>query len=139
MNKAMKFEKLWHLFPDIRYIVRDPEIFEPISEGEKGLMTVYDPSMNCYPAFIISNDFVKVSDIKNCECGAVTQNLIKFEERTPDADLDAYIAGAKVMKKNGKIKMQLPIIVEMDEDGYYIVSCPLFKGCHSYGKTMMNL
>ena len=35
MNKAMKFEKLWHLFPDIRYIVRDPEIFEPISEREK--------------------------------------------------------------------------------------------------------
>ena len=24
----------------------------------------------------------------------------------------------------------------MDEDGYYIVSCPLFKGCHSYGETI---
>ncbi len=33
-------------------------------------------------------------------------------------------------------KLHLPIIVEMDEDGYYIVSCPLFKGCHSYGKTI---
>ena len=62
--------------------------------------------------------------------------FIKFEERTPDADLEAYIARAKVMKKNGRIKMHLPIIVEMDEDGYYIVSCPLFKGCHSYGKTI---
>lgn len=30
----------------------------------------------------------------------------------------------------------LPIIVEVDEDGFFIVSCPLFKGCHSYGKTI---
>jgi predicted RNase H-like HicB family nuclease len=33
-------------------------------------------------------------------------------------------------------KIHLPIIVEIDEDGYYIVSCPLFKGCHSYGETI---
>ena len=24
----------------------------------------------------------------------------------------------------------------MDEDGYDIVSCPLFKGCHPYGETI---
>jgi len=24
----------------------------------------------------------------------------------------------------------------IDEDNYYIVSCPVFKGCHSYGKTI---
>jgi len=33
-------------------------------------------------------------------------------------------------------KLHLPIIVELDEDGYYIVSCPLFKGCHTYGGTI---
>ena len=33
-------------------------------------------------------------------------------------------------------KLHLPIIIEQDEDGYYIVSCPSFKGCHSYGKTI---
>jgi predicted RNase H-like HicB family nuclease len=33
-------------------------------------------------------------------------------------------------------KLHLPIIVELDEDEYYIVSCPLFKGCHTYGKTI---
>jgi len=33
-------------------------------------------------------------------------------------------------------KLHLPIIVEIDEDEYYIVSCPLFKGCHSYGETI---
>lgn len=29
-----------------------------------------------------------------------------------------------------------PVIIEMDEDGVYIVSCPSFKGCHSYGTTI---
>lgn len=33
-------------------------------------------------------------------------------------------------------KLHFPIIIEMDEDGCYIVSCPLFKGCHSYGETV---
>ncbi len=32
--------------------------------------------------------------------------------------------------------LHLPIIIEQDEDGYYIVSCPMFKGCHTYGKTV---
>ncbi len=32
-------------------------------------------------------------------------------------------------------KLHLPILVETDEDGLYIVSCPLFKGCHSCGET----
>ena len=33
-------------------------------------------------------------------------------------------------------RFHFPIIVEMDEDGYYIVSCPIFKGCHTYGETI---
>jgi predicted RNase H-like HicB family nuclease len=32
--------------------------------------------------------------------------------------------------------LHLPIIIEMGEDGYYIASCPLFKGCHPYGETI---
>jgi predicted RNase H-like HicB family nuclease len=36
---------------------------------------------------------------------------------------------------NDKI-VNLPIVVEQDEDGFYIVSCPIYKGCHSYGKTI---
>jgi predicted RNase H-like HicB family nuclease len=32
--------------------------------------------------------------------------------------------------------LHLPILVEQDEDNYYIVSCPVFKGCHSYGATV---
>jgi predicted RNase H-like HicB family nuclease len=30
----------------------------------------------------------------------------------------------------------LPVVVEIDEDGFFIVSCPLYKGCYSYGKTI---
>ena len=33
-------------------------------------------------------------------------------------------------------KIHVPIIIETDEDGVFIVSCPQFKGCHSYGKTI---
>ena len=30
----------------------------------------------------------------------------------------------------------LPVVVEVAEDGVFIVSCPLYKSCHSYGKTI---
>ena len=33
-------------------------------------------------------------------------------------------------------KKHFPILVEQDVDGIFIVSCPLFQGCHSYGKTV---
>lgn len=33
-------------------------------------------------------------------------------------------------------KIHLPIMVEVDEDGMFIVSCPVFKACNSYGKTI---
>ncbi len=39
------------------------------------------------------------------------------------------------MKTKNKI-LHLPILVEQDEDNVYIVSCPVFRGCHSYGKTI---
>ena len=32
--------------------------------------------------------------------------------------------------------LHLPILVEQDEDNFFIVSCPVFKGCHSYGATI---
>lgn len=39
------------------------------------------------------------------------------------------------MKKIRK-NIHLPILLEIDEDGFYIVSCPVFKGCHTYGKNI---
>jgi len=40
------------------------------------------------------------------------------------------------MKITDKKILHLPILIEQDEDNYYIVSCTSFKGCHSYGKTI---
>lgn len=40
------------------------------------------------------------------------------------------------MKRAKNKIVHLPILVEQDEDNVYIVSCPVFKGCHSYGKTI---
>jgi len=33
-------------------------------------------------------------------------------------------------------KFHVPVLIERDEDGYFIVSCPLYRGCHTYGKTI---
>jgi len=29
-----------------------------------------------------------------------------------------------------------PVEVEIDEDGFYVVSCPTFKACHADGATI---
>ena len=31
---------------------------------------------------------------------------------------------------------QFPVIVERDEDNFYIVECPLLRGCFTQGKTL---
>jgi predicted RNase H-like HicB family nuclease len=33
-------------------------------------------------------------------------------------------------------RTQLPLFVEKDEDGFYVVECPLFEGCYIQGKTL---
>lgn len=32
--------------------------------------------------------------------------------------------------------LHLPLVIEEDEDGVFIISCPSLKGCHSYGNTI---
>ena len=34
------------------------------------------------------------------------------------------------------MKRHFPIIVEQDSDGVFIVECPIFRGCRSYGHTV---
>lgn len=31
--------------------------------------------------------------------------------------------------------MKLEVVLQKDEDGYYVASCPAIKGCHSQGRT----
>ena len=33
-------------------------------------------------------------------------------------------------------RKHFPIIIEQDADGVFIVTCPVFKGCHSYGYSI---
>ncbi len=43
------------------------------------------------------------------------------------------------MKKSLLVKIKnqsFPVIVEKDEDGFYVVECPLFKGCYTQGKSL---
>lgn len=39
--------------------------------------------------------------------------------------------------------MRLEVILQKDEDGFYVASCPAIKGCHSQGRTrrqaLMNI
>jgi len=45
----------------------------------------------------------------------------------------------KTMSKTSLAKIknnQFPVFVEKDEDGFYVVECPLFNGCYSQGKTL---
>ena len=35
-----------------------------------------------------------------------------------------------------KKEIQLPIIIEKDEDNYYVVECPVFSGCYTQGRTI---
>jgi predicted RNase H-like HicB family nuclease len=42
------------------------------------------------------------------------------------------------MRKNSKslISKSFPVFLEKDEDGVYVVECPIFSGCYSQGKTI---
>ncbi|MBS3769504.1 MAG: type II toxin-antitoxin system HicB family antitoxin [Bacteroidales bacterium] len=40
------------------------------------------------------------------------------------------------MSRKKAKEIHLPILVEQDEDNYFIVSCPVYKGCHSYGESI---
>ena len=37
---------------------------------------------------------------------------------------------------NKQNSLHLPVLVELDEDGVFIVSCPTFKGCHAFGSSV---
>jgi predicted RNase H-like HicB family nuclease len=32
--------------------------------------------------------------------------------------------------------VNVPVVIERDEDGVFMVSAPAIRGCHSYGRTI---
>ncbi len=43
---------------------------------------------------------------------------------------------ARINKGTIMKRVHYPIIIEQDTDGVFIVTCPVFRGCHSYGSTI---
>ncbi len=35
-----------------------------------------------------------------------------------------------------KLSKTFPVIYEIDEDGYFVVTCSVFKGCYPHGETI---
>ena len=36
----------------------------------------------------------------------------------------------------GTKKIHLPVLVEKDEDSFFVVECPILQGCYTQGKTL---
>ena len=34
------------------------------------------------------------------------------------------------------MKKHYPVVIEQDKDGVFIIECPAFEGCRSYGETI---
>lgn len=41
----------------------------------------------------------------------------------------------KPKRQSGKTR-SLPLIVEKDESGFYMIECPILPGCYTQGKTL---
>lgn len=41
----------------------------------------------------------------------------------------------KIISKKKK-KYTLPIVIERDEDGFFVIECPAFQACYTQGKTL---
>ena len=81
-------EKRMHVITQAPIIAtRDPDTLEIQDYGEEGLLSIWDSTMNAYPAFVISDDIVKITDIYKCPaCGRITQD-IEFIGRAEKAEL----------------------------------------------------
>lgn len=49
-------------------------------------------------------------------------------------DLSTFVSTMLLHKQY--INQKLPVLIETDEDGTFIFSCPIFQGCHTYGETL---
>lgn len=63
-----------HLPPWLHAFTRDPYTMQPLSSGERGLLSYVDPSATSYPAFVIGDDLGVVEDGR-CPCGRVGKTL----------------------------------------------------------------
>jgi predicted RNase H-like HicB family nuclease len=46
---------------------------------------------------------------------------------------------ATVSPKRGKLKRECSVIIERDEDGFYVATVPELRGCHTQAKSLDKL
>jgi long-chain-fatty-acid---luciferin-component ligase len=65
-----------HVDPHTLVSIRDPkDVDEELPPGEDGIIAVYDPTMNSFPAFVLTDDVGHIEDLHECECTANTQKI----------------------------------------------------------------
>jgi long-chain-fatty-acid---luciferin-component ligase len=85
-----------HVDPHTLVSIRDPKnVDEEVAPGEEGIIAVYDPTMNSFPAFVLSDDVGYIDDFHECECSANTQKIY-LTGRAPKAELRS--CGLKLMQ-----------------------------------------
>ncbi|MFH1979942.1 MAG: type II toxin-antitoxin system HicB family antitoxin, partial [Patescibacteria group bacterium] len=42
----------------------------------------------------------------------------------------------KILLSKKVTNLQFPVLAEKDEDGFYVVECPVLEGCYSQGETL---
>ncbi len=40
------------------------------------------------------------------------------------------------VKRKINAEHKLPLLIEIGQDGWYVVECPVFEGCYTQGKTI---
>ena len=74
-----------HIDPVCKMTIRDPHNPDEECEVEEtGLVGVYDPATNSYPAFVISDDMARILDVE-CDCG-LTAPIMEFMGRAPKSE-----------------------------------------------------
>jgi predicted RNase H-like HicB family nuclease len=47
-----------------------------------------------------------------------------------------FIRSSVVSARTKPRDARVPVFIEKDEEGFYVVECPLFEGCYSQGETV---
>ena len=52
------------------------------------------------------------------------------------SDILNHMPQSSISLKSKLRHLQFPLFVEKDEDGFYVVECPVFEGCYTQGNTL---
>jgi long-chain-fatty-acid---luciferin-component ligase len=76
--------KRYHVPPWCYHVAVNPDDLSILKNGERGLGVCYDFAAHSWPAFVLTEDFIKVSD-EQCPCG-ISGQTIEYLGRIQDED-----------------------------------------------------